>query len=320
MKKAKNRKPRDGMIWANLLNITRNFAADREAADWMPDIERVTARPWLRCDMKLMADVLRRMADAGLNMVVLELGDAVKYESHPEIAVKGALTTKRLRRELDNIRKLGLEPIPMLNFSTAHDVWLGPYAHMVSSDTYYAVCRDLIAETIDLFDKPGLFHIGMDEETEQHQHYYRHVVIRQYDLWWRDLYFLQNEVEKGGSRAWIWSDHVWRHPEEFFRKMPKDIMQSNWYYGTAFRKKSTYVKAYLDLEEHGYDQVPTGSNYVFPVNFRNTVRYCRKNIAPECLKGFLQTTWYEIHEPRRQLYLDCVDAVGTEIARWNRNK
>ena len=32
-----------------------------------------------------------------MNMVVIDLGDGVKYESHPEIAVKGAWSTTELR-------------------------------------------------------------------------------------------------------------------------------------------------------------------------------------------------------------------------------
>ena len=42
-------------------------------------------------------------------MVVIDLGDAVKYESHPEIAVRNAWTVKRLKDELSKIREMGLE-------------------------------------------------------------------------------------------------------------------------------------------------------------------------------------------------------------------
>ena len=79
------------------------------------------------------------MTRAGLNMIVIDLGDGVRYQSHPEIAVKKAWSPARLRRELKKLRDAGLEPIPKLNFSTAHDAWLGPYAGIVSSKTYYQV-------------------------------------------------------------------------------------------------------------------------------------------------------------------------------------
>jgi hypothetical protein len=42
-------------------------------------------------------------------------------------------------------------------------------------------------------------------EDYGNQKYYEHVVIRPYDAWWRDFLFLAQEVEKGGSRARIWS-------------------------------------------------------------------------------------------------------------------
>jgi hypothetical protein len=104
---------------------------------------------------------------------------------------------------------MGLEPIPKLNFSTCHDYWLGPYARMVSTPKYYEVCQNLIAEVIDLFDKPRYFHLGMDEEEQKHQRWFEHVVLRQYGLWWREFEFFVKQVEKG--QGLIWSDYVWEH-------------------------------------------------------------------------------------------------------------
>jgi hypothetical protein len=304
-------------MWANLVHLSRNMWADRDATEWLgPEWETVSARPHLRFDTPLWNDLLIRMSEAGMNAVVIDLGDGVKYESHPEIAVRRAWTRKRLRRELEKCRKLGLEPIPKLNFSTAHDTWLGPYARMVSTDTYYAVCRDLIAETIDLFDRPRLFHLGMDEETARHQSHYEYVVLRQFDLWWRDLYFFIEQVEKGGVRPWVWSDYIWNHPDEFLKKMPRSVLQSNWYYGGRFNQKINYVQAYKQLEQGRYEQVPTGSNWSRPENFGKTVTYCRKHIAPKRLVGFLQSTWKPTQEPYRQRHMDAIDLVGRAIARW----
>src|SRR5699024_4758993 len=72
-------------------------------------------RLYLRVRDKLWYDALERMAEEGMNVVVITLGDAVKDESPPEIAVRGAWSVKRLREELEKIRKLGIEPIPELN-------------------------------------------------------------------------------------------------------------------------------------------------------------------------------------------------------------
>jgi len=301
------------MIWAYLIHLSYNMWADRDAPEWKN--EYLGAKPYLRFDTSLWNDLLKKMVDVGINMLVIDLGDGVKYESHPEIAVRNAWTVNHLRRELEKIRGIGMEPIPKLNFSTCHDTWLGPYSRCVSTDSYYEACRDLIAEVIEIFDKPRFFHLGMDEETAEHQRHYDYAVIRQHDLWWHDFYFLVKAVEKGGARPWIWSDYVWRHPETFFEKMPKSVLQSNWYYGAEFNEKINYVKAYLDLEAHGYDQIPTGSNWSVPENFQETVAYCRKHIAPERLLGFLQTVWKPTLEACRQNHIQAIELAGQALAK-----
>ena len=296
-------------IWAYLAHLSFNMWSDREAPDW--NLEHVAAKPYLRFDDGLWADLLLKMVDVGVNMVVIDLGDGVQYESHPEIAVENAWTIDRLRDELARVREMGLEPIPKLNFSTCHDAWLGPYARCVSTDLYYTVCRDLIAEVIDLFDRPRFFHLGMDEETAQHQRHYGYVVIRQHELWWHDFLYLVDQVEQGGVRPWVWSDYVWHHPEAFFERMPRSVLQSNWYYGAAFDDPyRDRVKAYLDLEAHGYDQVPTGSNWSVAENFGATVRYCAERIPPQRLIGYLQTVWRPTLEVCRERHMQALELVG----------
>jgi hypothetical protein len=299
--------PASPLIWAGLLHLSYNMWSDRPAPEW--GVDYISAEPCLRFDDALWGDLLAAMAGAGMNMVVIDLGDGVRYDSHPEIAVQGAWDRAQLERELDRARALGLEPIPKLNFSTAHDAWLGPYARCVSSDAYYAVCRDLIAEAIALFGGPRFFHLGMDEETAQHQQHYAHVVVRQHDLWWHDLRYLTGQVERGGARAWIWSDYVWAHPDVFYQRMPRSVLQSNWYYGADFADTVPEVKAYLDLDARGFDQVPAGSNWSTDVNFERTVSYCRSRIAPERLRGFLQTIWKPTLEPCRERHLQAIEQV-----------
>jgi hypothetical protein len=306
------------MIWANLLHLSTNMWVDYERPKGAAKGSYYD--PSLRFEEAVWRDVVARMVDAGMNMVVIDLGDGVRYESHPEIAVKGAWTPKKLRRELARLRGVGLEPIPKLNFSTCHDAWLGPYSRMVSTDAYYAVCADLIAEAASLFDRPRLFHLGMDEETPQHQRRHQYMVVRQGDLWWHDFLFLARQVKEVGVRPWIWSDYVWHHADEFFARMPKYVLQSNWYYDRSFSKKIRYVQAYLDLEKHGYDQIPTGSNlagydWASPDNFERTVPWCAKHISPKRLVGFLQTTWRPTTARNRHAHMDAVERVTKGMAK-----
>ena len=297
------------MIWANLLHLSYNMWEDRVE----PKREGRYYRPFLRFDEKLWNDLLQKMVDAGMNMVVLDLGDGVQYKSHPEIAVKNAWSVNKLGDELAKIREMGLEPIPKLNFSTCHDAWLGEYSRCVSAPKYYNVCQDLLEEVIELFNKPRFFHLGMDEETHEHQKYYAMSTVRQFDLWWHDFLFLCEKVTNAGSRPWIWSDYIWHHHDVFLQKMPKNVMQSNWYYGIKFDKEEgkgkTHVTTYTELDKEGFDQIPTGSNWSHVENFKMTVDYCKQKINSDHLFGFLQTPWKPTLEEFRDHHLEAIEQV-----------
>ena len=266
----------------------------------------------LELDVSLWNDAICLMAERGINMVVIDLGDAVKYDTHPEIAVNNAWSVDHLRQEIKRIKSLGIEPIPKLNFSAGHDTWMGEYSKMVSTEDYYRVCADLIKEVCDIFEHPRYFHLGMDEESAEHQSTYRYIVVRKNDAWWNDFYFLVNEVEKNGSKAWIWSDYMlWNDPESFFSKMPKSVVQSNWYYGEVLDINNKYVKKYIDLEEKGYEQIPTGSYHDYNVgSIGATVDFAKKHIADLRLLGFLQTFWRPTIEENRDRILQGIELLG----------
>lgn len=297
------------LIWAYLVHLGYNMWCDHEHNLDPNGPSHIAAKDYLRFDEPLWRELLPRMRDAGVNMVVIDIGEGLRYESHPELAVKGSWPREKLEEELAVCREFGLEPIPKLNFSACHDVWLGPYSRMLSTKPYYDVVRDVITEVSDIFKTPRFFHLSMDEETAEHQRFYQYCVIRQYDLWWHDFTFMAVAVEEAGPRPWIWSDYAWHHPEAFFEKMPQSVVQSNWYYGGEFKPDIAYVKAYDQIEAHGYDQIPTGSNWSTKDNFEGTVRYCSQTIPRERLKGFLQTVWRPTIEEMRPKHLEAIACI-----------
>ncbi len=297
------------MIWAHLVHLSFNMWEDRIE----PSLAFRGYRSYLRFDAPVWGDILQKMAHAGMNMVVIDLGDGVQYRSHPEIAVENAWTVETLKQEISRVRDLGMEPIPKLNFATTHDAWMGDYGRRVSTDEYYTLCSDLIEEVIGIFDGPRFFHLGMDEETADHQRYFHHVVVRQNELYWHDFHFLCECVTKADVRPWVWSDYVWHHPDLFYKEMSPQVLQSNWYYRLEFGDDNPTVKTYNDLDEHGYDQIPTGSNHLHPESFGMTVDYCKRHIATEHLLGFLQTTWMPTTEQYRQIHLEAIDRVSETI-------
>ena len=312
------------MLWGVLLHLGTNMWGDVPVKRWgvsKPSEYHYSCQAaHLRFDDDVWYRLTERMAEAGLNTVVIDVGDGIAYESHPEIAVKGAWSGERLRRELARLRAMGLEPIPKLNFAAAHDIWLKEYARQLSTPRYYEVCRDLIVEVCRLFDQPRLFHLGFDEETEGLQQHLALSIIRRGELWWHDLLQMVATVEECGARAWIWADHSWFQPQEFNERMPRSVLQSVWFYGDKLEglKPGSYheelVSAFGRLDAAGFDQVPCGSNWQHDENFGKLVAYNRKTIAPSRLRGFLMAPWFFTVAPFEERLKRCIDLVAAARA------
>lgn len=282
------------MMWSYLIHLSQNMWGD-PGSQWLSQYQ-----PELTTDDMTWRAVVDFLPSQGFNTILIDVGDAVQYETHPEIAVKGAWTKEKLKNELDHMRSIGLTPIPKLNFSAGHDAWLGVYSRMLSTPQYYQVCKDLITELAELFDYPEYFHLGLDEETYEVQSKYAYICIRQYELLWHDMFFLFDVCEKLGMRPWIWSDLCWNKDmtDEFMKRMPKSVLQSNWYYGRVWvAPGQPYLNpqfdAYITLEEAGFEQVPTGSAlFGNDTNILETMQALKKEIAPERLKGYMMAPWY----------------------------
>ena len=294
---------KENMIWSALLHLGTNMWRDKDAPIDPDDIHRFRDSHVFWCDdLRFDLDVFHRITEKlpgmGVNTLLIDVGDGVHYDSHPEIGVNGALTPDELRAEVRRLRSLGLEPVPKLNFASSHDAWLGQYERMLSTDIYRAVVGDLIHEVCEIFEKPKYLHLGMDEENERLQRNFDIAVIRQHDLWWHDLYYFVECVEKNNARAWVWSDYIWNHTEEYLAKMPKTVVQNNWYYSNQFEnadeKYAARLKSFELLDKHGFDQVPAGSTFSYTDNFELLTKYSKEHVSPEHLIGMMHTVWERI--------------------------
>ena len=306
---------KNDMIWGIMLYLSDHMWADESSAPgWYMDNPyneniSTTEKEW---DM-----AVRFMAEHKYNLALIDVGDGIKYESHPEISAPNAWDKDFLKKKLNEMRALGIEPIPKLNFSTAHDTWMKQYRRMVSTPMYYQFCADVIREVCEVFGNPRFFHIGCDEEVPQHQLNFEMIIVRNADLWWHDFYFLCKECEKHGARPWIWSDYVWKNEELFLKNMPKSVLQSNWFYdefreyGDNMPGERRAIECYELLDKHGFDQIPTGSTWLRASNLYQTVGHGKLKLSPEHVKGFLGAPWkrtdeggiYAIFDEANKLYL-----------------
>lgn len=288
-------------MWANLVHLGSNFWNEEGNTKGREHRSTPCASPKLLFDRACWDAHMEELKNAGVNTLIIDIGDAIRYESHPEIALEGSWSHEEMKKEIEKLRSMGFELVPKLNFSSCHDIWLKDYSRMLSTPVYYQVCKDIIGEVNELFH-PKYFHLGMDEETYNHQKNFTYAVVRHGDLWWKDFYFLVDCVESGGARPWVWSDYAWNHPELFLEKMPKDVVQSNWYYSSKMRPEdegfaelhAVRVGTFEMLDKHGYDQVPTGSIYSADNNLELLTARCKELISPEHFIGMMQTSWERI--------------------------
>ena len=261
-----------------------------------------------------------KLRQSGCNGIMLDVGEGLVYQSHPELALKDSWSPDRLKAEVDRLRGMGFEVIPKLNFSTTHDAWLGPYERLVSTPKYYNVCADVIRDVMEVFAPVKDFHIGFDEEdVPRYQRNSSILLIRQGELWWHDLNWFVREVEKYGARAWVWSDYIRRHPlDEFCRYIPKTVVQNPWTYRATKAKmaEDPLIKIYGTLADAGYDVVPCGSNcYGVLENFPEMAAYCKKTLPSERFKGMIMAPWIKTISPYRRLHWQAADLMAEAMRR-----
>lgn len=259
--------------------------------------------------------IVVRAAERGYTHLLIDLGDAIQYKSHPEIAATDALTVDEFKELLKKAHTLGLKTIPKLNFSTDHHCWLKQYRRMVSSDIYRQVCVDLINEVCELFDGPELFHLGMDEEHSfDCIQWHEIAIMRGPKLMFEDFNMMFDAVRKNGARPWVWADYYWNHPDVFMENMPKDVVLSNWFYGRFQNFPETnyhhrVLEAYSDFDKAGFDQIPTCSTYSTNANPGETLIHMPKVISDEHLLGYCMAPWLLVKENNEFLLMNSVDCL-----------
>ncbi len=321
------------MVWALLIHLGRNLWNEG-----MPDgvVDHV------RCDEKVWRDVTDHLAECGGNMLVIDCAEALAYPSHPELAVEGTWSVAKMKAEIARLRAMGIEAIPKLNFSSAHDGWLKDYGRMLATPEYYRVVEDVIRDTVETFGHPRFFHLGWDEECFEMQRGYSLAVVRQGPLWWHDFLHTVAEVRRHGARPWIWSDKEWLKKDEFMANCPRDVVQSHWYYSPFFGDEALLVRdeakmraawaknglgnytlhVVKELDDAGFDQIPCGSNIYHDNNFPDFVDHCLRTVSPARLKGFLTAPWSEVkkgvYDRERGKYLAACDQIAGAIGKYRR--
>ena len=115
-------------IKAVLLHLGHNMWCDYMPED-MDNQQLPSGKPdtILRSKEDLWRRAIDHMVEQKMNMLVIDIGEALVYPSHPELAIEGSWTPEKMQEEIRRLKALGIEAIPKLNFSTTHNGWLKHY-------------------------------------------------------------------------------------------------------------------------------------------------------------------------------------------------
>ena len=303
-------------IWSILVRLSYNVLEHRENEAFSEQF-----------DDTFWDYVVEESAKSGINMIVLDVNDGLELGSHPEIAKEGCWTRRKMRKEIERCKKLGIEIVPKFNFSTIHSYWMKEYRRKTSTTEYYQFVNDIIKEAYKLFDHPRYIHIGMDEEGAQYCGDSKLSVYRQKDLFWHDLRFLYDCVADTGAMPFLWFNPLFDDPEEYKKRFDPDEAILQPYYYNAFRKehwtpvesRSEYVVYYnegkykelgikfveqdpylvefrektIPLMKEGYLYMPCAS--VFnrcDWNHHDLVEYFKENAPDEQIVGYMSAPWF----------------------------
>jgi hypothetical protein len=211
-------------------------------------------RNYLGADETVWREQTEYMRDEGLNLVMIDVGEAYAYPSHPELRVNGSWDADRMRTELKRLRGLGLEPVPKLNFSAGHDIWLKEYHYMTSSRKYYEVERHGVRAML-WSDKI----CGGKED------------------------FLKR-MSKGVLQVpWYYGVDF---SEEKLTWKPEFETSQDW------SVQRNLASSIIVLAEAGFDVMPCTSNWSHDEAADAMIRFCKQRVNPARLKGFLTAPWF----------------------------
>ena len=238
-----------------------------------------------RLEKRIWNRAIDKCVEVGVDTIVIDLCEGIVYKSHPELAVPGAWTYEEFHEEIKRVISLGIKVIPKFNFSAAHDSWLKEYGEdLISTPTYYKVCKDLIEEAYELFEHPEYIHLGLDEESPDIRTPENH--FRTKEMIYHDYNYLINCVKEVGAKPCMWNT-IFLHWEDAYDHIDKDVTiytemyytykKEDWspianqidivkkYYANDFKRRDfypQYVEKYGDVPIEYIEQDPVVSRTI----------------------------------------------------------
>ena len=268
-----------------------------------------------RYDKPTARAVIRAMADAGLNLLLIDVKDAVIYRGLPDIKRRYTAPMAELVELADYARSLGLEVVPKMNFSRSpqhrHSAWLEPNQRLADDPKFW---RRGLAAVDEVVNATGarIVHVGMDEDDTRSPAEYQAALHRLY-----------RELKKRKLQMAIWADlgHPWRPQQRWkeepaIRSLPRDIIVMPWSYSSAQEEWTPKLKrmGFTVLGACGYD----GSAKRGPDPLNNAREWVKAIRACKA-DGVVLTRWIKCSRKNRADLIEAVEQVGRVLTGRPRN-
>jgi hypothetical protein len=250
-------------------------------------------------DLELGLEAVDAMAEAGLNLLVVDCADGVRYDSHPELERHYSVPMDHLRRLVARAGERGIEVVPKLNYARSahhqHNHWFRPHNKLFDTDESWELAFELIDELIEVCAPPRFFHIGMDEDHDRsHAQYAEAIRTLRDGLAERDLRAVMWKDEQTYAAAQVHAEKA-RAAEDH---IPTDVVQVVWHYHTVLEDVVERLKG------KGFDV------WGAPGQDPDQVRAWRDALIRRDAQGFLLTQWIPCVPANREKILGLIRTNG----------
>ena len=251
-------------------------------------------------NLDLGLEVIDALAESGLNLLLLDPKDGVRYATHPELARPYSQDSGLLRVLTERAAGHGIEVALKLNFSQSalhqHNHWFRPHHDLFDNAEYWKRAFEVIDELLCIVQPPRFFHIGMDED---HARSYRQYV--------EAIKTLHAGLQARGLRTLVWNDSACHWPAAEIHRdkalaaeqaIPKDVIEVLWDYG------DWDPDALVRIRNAGFEL------WGAPDGTPERVAHMRERLLAAGGTGILLTHWIPCIPSRRDELLGRIRACG----------
>lgn len=208
--------------------------------------------------------IYNQLAAGRFNLLILNCRGGLQYDSHPELARRGALSKEQLREILAFARRHYIDVAPGGN-TPGHGSWIAAKHTALREDgDYGTLCtrhpdalpmvKEIYSELLELFQPTKYFHLGGDEvrwQTATKPEAERCSLCSGIDK--RELLLehwtaLAEFCREKGVRPILWEDMLserWNggapyHTAQILPRLPRDIIMSSWSSGELSNSAAVY--------------------------------------------------------------------------------